>query len=72
MLKLIGYDCGREDGYFSENTKTVLQQFEKDHQLTENGTFDQEDENALISAVIEYAYASQNDEQYKKLESLIQ
>ena len=72
MLKVIGYDCGREDGYFSENTKTVLQQFEKDHQLTENGSFDQEDKNALISAVIEYAYSQDHDEQYKKLESLIQ
>ncbi|WML47863.1 S41 family peptidase [Neobacillus sp. PS3-34] len=37
MLKAIGYNPGREDGFFDENTKAAVIKFQKDNKLEPNG-----------------------------------
>lgn len=71
MLKLLGYDIDREDGYFSEKTRECLIEFEKKHQLSQDGEFDNEDKKILISDVVQFIYDENNDQQYKTLETLI-
>lgn len=70
-LKILGYDCKREDGYFSSETVEALKQFETDYHLTVDGKYNDNDKNMLISAVIIYVEDEANDYQYKRLLELI-
>ncbi len=54
MLKQLGYDVTRQDGYFDTQTQNALMAFEQDHGLTVDGSFDESDADALISALIAY------------------
>lgn len=38
MLKVLGYDPGREDGFFDEKTSEAVKQFQKDKELEQTGT----------------------------------
>lgn len=67
MLSILGYPVDRSDGYFSNQTKEALQQFEKDHGLTVNGIYDNNDHQMLISQVLIFINDSKNDMQYAKL-----
>lgn len=42
ILKGLGYDIDRTDGYFSEETKQTVLDFQRDHQLKETGTIDKQ------------------------------
>ena len=66
-LKILGYDCKRDDGYFSSDTVEALKQFESANDLTVDGIYNDNDKNMLISKVIIYINDSSNDYQYKKL-----
>ncbi|MFQ8706001.1 MAG: S41 family peptidase [Thomasclavelia sp.] len=66
-LKILGYDCKREDGYFSSDTVEALKQFESANNLTVDGIYNDNDKNMLISKVIIYINDPSNDYQYKKL-----
>lgn len=70
-LKILGYDCKREDGYFSNDTVEALKRFETDYHLTVDGKYSDNDKNMLISAVIIYTGDIKNDNQYKRLLELI-
>ena len=72
MLAILGYEVDRQDGYFSENTKEALMNFERDHGLTEDGEFSNDDKEQLINEVVAYVYSEENDAQLKKVEELIQ
>lgn len=65
MLNTIGYDCGREDGYFSEQTSQALSQFESDHGLVADGQLTQEDNETLQAALVLYLNDKTNDVVYK-------
>lgn len=66
-LKILGYDCKREDGYFSNDTVEALKQFETANNLMVDGIYNDNDKNMLISKVIIYINDVGNDYQYKKL-----
>lgn len=66
-LKILGYDCKREDGYFSNDTVEALKQFESANNLMVDGIYDDNDKNMLISKVLIYINDASNDNQYKKL-----
>ena len=46
--------------------------FERDHGLTEDGEFSNDDKEQLINEVVAYVYSEENDAQLKKVEELIQ
>ena len=65
MLSTLGYDCERQDGYFSEATRLALMAFEKDHQLTCDGVYDQQDNDELIGELIAYFADVRHDACYQ-------
>ena len=70
-LKLLGYDCKRDDGYFSSDTVEALKQFENDNHLAVDGIYNENDKNMLISKVLIFVDDKDNDYQYNKLLELI-
>ena len=67
MLSIIGYAIDRKDGYFSNQTKEILQQFEKDNGLAVDGVYSNEDHQLLIGKTMIFVNDSKNDKQYTKL-----
>ncbi len=51
-LDFLGYDPGRTDGYFSEQTKQALLSFQKDTELETDGRLSSTTYEALVSAVV--------------------
>lgn len=49
----LGYDVEREDGYFSAETEQAVRQFQRDHNLKETGTINEETASALQEKLIE-------------------
>lgn len=54
MLRTLGYEIDREDGYFSEETEKAVKQFQLDSGLEETGLVDKETAEKLESAMIEH------------------
>lgn len=71
MLSILGYTVDRTDGYFSNQSKEALQQFEKDNHLEVNGIYSNDDHQMLIGRVMGYIGDSKNDKQYEKLMQMI-
>ena len=71
MLKLLGYNVDREDGYFSLATKEAMSDFETAMNLEVNGSFDPSDKEVLINAALKHMYTNQEDHILKAVESLI-
>lgn len=71
MLGILGYDCGRLDGYFSQQTVDALMQFEQANNLSVDGIYTNDERQKLEAAVIVYVKSENNDYQYKKLMELI-
>lgn len=71
MLAILGYDCGRSDGYFSQQSVEALKQFEQANGLTVDGIYTNSDRQKLEAVLIMYASSPNNDYQYKKLMELI-
>ena len=71
MLKRVGYQIDREDGYFSLKTKSVLKSFEKDYGLEVNGIFEKKDAMILLSVVAYDLYQESEDLEYAKVLELI-
>lgn len=40
MLNFLGYDAGKENGYFSEKTQKAVEAYQKENKLTVNGKAD--------------------------------
>ena len=66
-LKILGYDCKREDGYFSNETVVALKQFESANNLTVDGIYQDHDKDILLSKLLIFIDEPANDYQYKKL-----
>lgn len=65
MLKGLGFDPGREDGYFSKETETAVKEFQKANKLPETGKIDEKTASTLESKIIEKVRDEKNDLQLK-------
>ena len=63
MLKGLGFEPGREDGYFSTQTEVSVKAFQQANNLTVTGIIDTETAQALESKIIEKIRAEENDRQ---------
>lgn len=66
MLTGIGYDTKREDGYFDEQMKQAVMNFQKDHDLPANGEIDEDTAYAIETKVIEIIRSKEQDLQLQK------
>ncbi|WP_102028670.1 S41 family peptidase [Salirhabdus sp. Marseille-P4669] len=63
MLKGIGYDPGREDGYFSKEMEEVVKKFQTDHGLTASGQIDKDTGAKIQEVVMDAVRDEENDKQ---------
>ena len=66
MLSGIGYDTGRKDGYFNEQTEEAVKQFQKDNDLEVTGVVDEETAGLIEAKVVEHIRNGENDLQLEK------
>ncbi|MFS0865019.1 S41 family peptidase [Fredinandcohnia sp. 179-A 10B2 NHS] len=66
MLKGLGFDPGRVDGYFSEETVKAVKAFQVANDLEETGKIDEKTAARLETKVIEAIRDDKNDQQLKK------
>lgn len=66
LLKGIGYDPGREDGYFDQQTKEMVEKFQKVHDLEATGEIDKETAHAIETEVMEIIRSGKQDLQLQK------
>lgn len=66
MLKGLGYDPKRDDGYFDKNTEEAVIAFQKDNDLTDSGKVDEETAGLIESQVIEKIRNNEDDLQMEK------
>ncbi|AST06174.1 peptidase S41 [Anoxybacillus flavithermus] len=71
MLKGLGFDPGREDGYFSKQTEQAVQSFQKANGLQVTGKIDKQTANMLQTKVMEAVRDERYDEQLKRALQLI-
>ncbi|KYG33731.1 S41 family peptidase [Alkalihalobacillus trypoxylicola] len=71
MLIGLGYDLEREDGYFDEETKAAVEQFQSDQSLSVTGEIDEDTAGVLQTEIIEKVRDRENDEQLKKAIELV-
>ena len=55
------------DGYFDAKTKEALMAFEKEHRLEVDGLYNKQDNEELISALINYFADPNHDACYQKV-----
>lgn len=71
MLKGIGYDPKRVDGYFNEETEAAIKTFQTDNKLEVSGAVDEKTARAIETKVLEKIRSGKDDQQMKKaLETL--
>lgn len=61
MLKGLGFEPGRNDGYFSKQTEVAVQAFQKANQLPVTGQIDKETAKKLEEKIIEQVRNEKND-----------
>ncbi|QHT47663.1 PDZ domain-containing protein [Bacillus sp. SB49] len=66
MLKGLGHDPGRTDGYFSKGTEAAVKDFQKEADLSVTGEVDEETGGKLEEAIIEEVRNEDNDKQMQK------
>ncbi|MCC3356994.1 S41 family peptidase [Bacillus sp. REN16] len=66
MLNGLGFDPGREDGYFSGETVIAVKAFQMANNLDDTGTINEKTASALEAKVIESIRDEKNDQQLKK------
>jgi carboxyl-terminal processing protease len=67
ILKYLGYDPGRTDGYFSNEAAAALKKYEEDHQLTADGILSSSDYKSLLSSLSRDWHSNKaHDAQYQK------
>lgn len=67
ILKMLGYEIDRIDGYFSNTTKESLMKFESEHNVTVNGVYEHDDGLLLNFYARLYLVDETKDQQYHKL-----
>lgn len=71
MLKELGYQVDRQDGYFSKATQNALTTFEKNYGLKQDGVYDENDATILLSALAYHVNQELEDKVYQKVEELV-
>jgi carboxyl-terminal processing protease len=66
MLKGLGYEPDREDGYFSEKTEEEVRRFQEEHGLPVTGVVDNETAEQIEQALIEKMMNPDNDTQLNR------
>lgn len=66
MLKGLGYDPGRVDGYFDKNTERALKKFQSDQGIRADGELDAKTAEKLESKLIELIRDPKNDAQLNR------
>ncbi|MEH7225102.1 S41 family peptidase [Bacillus sp. JJ1566] len=66
MLKGLGFDPGREDGYFSGETVIAVKAFQHANDLEATGTINEKTAGAIEAKVIESIRDQKNDQQLQK------
>ncbi|MCA0971598.1 peptidoglycan-binding protein [Halobacillus litoralis] len=66
MLKGLGYDPGRTDGFYSEETVAAVEEFQSANDLDVTGDVDAETGGKLEELIIEEVRAEENDKQMEK------
>ncbi len=61
MLKGLGLEPGRDDGYFNEQTKQAVTAFQRDHGLDATGEIDEETASLIQQKVVEQVRERDND-----------
>ncbi|MFD1416965.1 S41 family peptidase [Oceanobacillus jeddahense] len=73
MLSGLGYDTGRTDGYFSEETESAVEDFQEDNDLEATGEVDEETGGLIETQVVEKIRDGEDDTQLERsLEELYQ
>jgi len=65
MLKGLGFDPGREDGYFSKQTVAAVKEFQKANKLPITGKIDKQTAELLETKVLQAVRDDSNDAQLK-------
>jgi carboxyl-terminal processing protease len=66
MLKGLGFDPGREDGYFSEETVEAVKSFQQENKIPATGSIDKQTAELLETKVLEAVRDDKNDKQLKE------
>jgi carboxyl-terminal processing protease len=66
MLKGLGLDPGREDGYFSKETETAVKSFQMDNELSATGKVDGDTAELIQSKLLEAVRSEKNDVQLQE------
>lgn len=66
MLKGLGYEPGRSDGYFNRETEAAVKKFQGDQKLEATGIIDEKTAAALESQLIEHIRDPKNDLQMNR------
>lgn len=61
MLKSLGYEPGREDGYFSKETEAAVKAFQSEKDIEVTGKLDKKTAEAIQNAIIEKIRSGEND-----------
>jgi len=71
MLKGLGFDPGRQDGYFNKQTETAVMDFQKSANLTVNGKLDRLTDEKLESKIIDKIRDEKTDAQLQEALNLV-
>jgi carboxyl-terminal processing protease len=71
MLKGLGHDPGRSDGYFSEETERAVKAFQQANSLPITGKVDKKTAESIEAKLVEEVRNEKNDEQLKKALELV-
>src|SRR5699024_792989 len=66
MLKGLGFDPGRDDGYFDEQTEKAIKDVQNDHKLDATGELDEETAADIELEVVEIIRDGKQDRQLSK------
>ncbi|GAF14018.1 LOW QUALITY PROTEIN: carboxyl-terminal protease [Bacillus sp. JCM 19046] len=73
MLQGLGFDPGRVDGYFDENTEEAVREFQETHDLTSDGKLTEETASKLQEEILSHMRDNENDAQLNRaIEVLIE
>ncbi|MBM7690914.1 carboxyl-terminal processing protease [Peribacillus deserti] len=65
MLKSLGFETGRDDGYFDKKTEVAVKAFQSHRGLKQSGVLDSKTAKALANAVLEYMKDEKHDLQLR-------
>ncbi|UFT98525.1 S41 family peptidase [Radiobacillus kanasensis] len=66
MLKGLGFDPGREDGFFSEGTEKAVEAFQSSKDIEVTGKINQQTADVLQTSIVEKIRSGENDVQEQK------